>query len=582
MPAARRQLRAQTLDLLAVRTRRPVPAGSSHSRHSPLLTRARNLCAQSNQTVNEDDKAYQSRQILIQFQPLRGADDDDHPDLYNQWNMYRELMSACTPDFETLLWKGKLDREAIQDCAHYLQAAIGKKRDRNANMWGILLYYMLNLNFLLNGDQNDIEEVFVWMIESVTGMVYTLNKHSSMVDQFVIAISKLRADGGTAGISNPLGPMDETIYWDKIRNIELNGVEFLCVRLEACVAVVKKVSKKEFKIATLKAAILKCDWAKAGQAAFYDASTHPWPICRTEVTPADIAPVKIPLTEVEAMSFMTNQHCVMFKKHEVDAIVRGVEECANLECDFRSIEVDSANSDIGTYNFYQRVTGIGCNIGWFGYRAAQNTPFAEFCGPFNYLPMPHEEGFALDTEVQALNEAAGFGDPLRMFEPASLLDHFNYAPYAPVRPVPPAFAKIPFTARDAEGDHPITSPFEHHPINSGYTREFPSPNYSPRRATVVDGANDVQTDPDDAPPPNGGIPGSSPLSAVGPNGPIEAPSGANPPSKRARKGPLRYSDDDDETLQVSARTLEPCAEQPQPHPFAFALLRCSLISHAHT
>jgi hypothetical protein len=76
--------------------------------------------------------------------------------------MIRELLSALTPDFCTILVDGKLDREAIQDCATFLQASIGRKRDRNANLWGILLYFMLMLNMMFQSGKDEQREVFEW------------------------------------------------------------------------------------------------------------------------------------------------------------------------------------------------------------------------------------------------------------------------------------------------------------------------------------------------------------------------------------------------------------------------------------
>ena len=76
--------------------------------------------------------------------------------------MIRELLSALTPDFTTILHNGKLDRQAIQDCAAFLQAAIGRKRDRNANMWGILLYFMLILNMMFQCGKEEQKDVFEW------------------------------------------------------------------------------------------------------------------------------------------------------------------------------------------------------------------------------------------------------------------------------------------------------------------------------------------------------------------------------------------------------------------------------------
>ena len=88
--------------------------------------------------------------------------------------MIRELLSALMPDFASLLVDGKLDREAIRDCATFLQAAIGRKRDRNANMWGLLLYFMLQLNMLFQMEIESQDEVFNWMIKAVTRATYEL------------------------------------------------------------------------------------------------------------------------------------------------------------------------------------------------------------------------------------------------------------------------------------------------------------------------------------------------------------------------------------------------------------------------
>ena len=115
---------------------------------------------QANSLVNEEDKAFQSRYLLLSFDALDAQDDDPH--LYSDWMQTRELLSALTPDFSTLLHNNKLDREAIQDCALFLQVAIGRKRDRNANLWGILLYFMLLINMMFQAGKEEQKEVFEW------------------------------------------------------------------------------------------------------------------------------------------------------------------------------------------------------------------------------------------------------------------------------------------------------------------------------------------------------------------------------------------------------------------------------------
>ena len=118
--------------------------------------------------MNDEDKAFQSRLITIMFTALQHNEHSDDPELYSEWLMARELMSALAIDFETLLFNGKVDRHAIQDCAQYLQKSIGKKRDRNANMWGALLYYMLLINAMFQADSGNQEAVFEWMVKSTT------------------------------------------------------------------------------------------------------------------------------------------------------------------------------------------------------------------------------------------------------------------------------------------------------------------------------------------------------------------------------------------------------------------------------
>lgn len=127
---------------------------------------------QANSLVNEGDAAFQSRYLLLQFSALKNTDDDNDPRLYDNWLAIRELLSALTPDFAMLLLDdGKLDRAAIQDCAAFLQQAIGRKRDRNANMWAVLLYFMLVINAMFQCDQG---QVFEWMVKSVTRSSYEL------------------------------------------------------------------------------------------------------------------------------------------------------------------------------------------------------------------------------------------------------------------------------------------------------------------------------------------------------------------------------------------------------------------------
>eukprot|EP00965_Chrysotila_dentata_P076352 2521753-Pleurochrysis_carterae.AAC.1 len=66
---------------------------------------------------------------MIQFVPL-----DKNVELSaafdNDFKRMRELISSLAPDFETFLWNGKLDAEAIGDCATFMNAVVGMSCDR--------------------------------------------------------------------------------------------------------------------------------------------------------------------------------------------------------------------------------------------------------------------------------------------------------------------------------------------------------------------------------------------------------------------------------------------------------------------
>eukprot|EP00966_Prymnesium_polylepis_P002088 47686-Prymnesium_polylepis.1 len=62
------------------------------------------------------------------------------------------------------MYNGHLDGEAIQDCGRWVGTAIGKVRDRSAQNWGLLVYFMLALTFMAQGGQEQVEEVLDWII----------------------------------------------------------------------------------------------------------------------------------------------------------------------------------------------------------------------------------------------------------------------------------------------------------------------------------------------------------------------------------------------------------------------------------
>ena len=401
----------------------------------------------SNQSVNDTDRAFQSRIILITFDALQQTEGISAT-TYSDWQRMRELFSSLVVDFESLLWHGKLDNEAIQDCALYMQAAIGKHRDRNANMWGILLYYMLLINSMFQSLQSAQEEVFEWMICSVTRASHEYNNHSGILDQFVIALSQVRADCGTAGLCNPLGSMDKTVFWHNLRTTSYIGghVAYISVRVEAVCAVIKQVLKRDFKPNEINAAVEKVTWAVQGRAYFYDAAANKWPIARSELDEAN-ARVLIPLSEAELdPDSLKQMRCVHLQQQTYDKMLTSVEDGGSVDTNYKNIVIKSANPDIGDYDFYAAACALDGNT-WYGYRALSQGTFGTFCGALDTLAIGTPLTDMYTNEAVLLrNENQGGAELTTLYSAACLLNYFkyNFDELYSHSQMPAAYAENPF------------------------------------------------------------------------------------------------------------------------------------------
>ncbi len=561
------------------RTSRAVNGKIRHPYSSAIFT--------ANTTVNDEDKAFQSRMILIKFDALRMSGEEDS-ELYNDWLMIRELISALAVDFESLLWNGKLDRQAIQDCAKYLQQAVGRQRDRNVNLWGLLLYYMLNLNFMFQSDSEDQEKVFEWMIHSVTRAAYEQTNHASVLDQFVLQVAKIRADKGTLGICGPLGAMNSTIYWDKMRTDQnpnpLYNIPYVALRIEPCIAVIKNVLGTHFQHQHIMDAIDKCGWASQGYSYFYDTGNNPWPIQKQEFDFDTNTNSTVPLKQNELTPAMVKRmRCVFFKQVEWDRIVDSCERGGRVEVNFKSILVESSNSDIGKYNLYSLACGLETN-GWFGYRALSECTFSKFCGALNALHIGSSTTeLEIFHEVAEATTLAGFKSVEHCFQPATLLEFFGYQ-MPELDAMPPCFKEIPFNSRNDINDSAQDDPLLFFPGRRGDTHDerdifddevelsppgaaWPptgtsSPAYSPHRRNSNRG-DDEQTYGEGDSPPNGGTPGSNPLGNISNGRSALSESPSDRPVKRRRGEQVEEMDDDNQvcpTCQVCPSPTHPLSQ----------------------
>ena len=466
----------------------PITAPWTDICHTPTLEIGKirrpysGICYTSNSRVNENDAAFQSRLLTIPFKELRlDADCEDDPNMYNEFLMTRELLSALAPDLQLMgLFDGKLDKHAMQDWANFLQKALGKRRDRNVNDWAKLGYYMALLNQAFGGDVDSVVAMLDWMFVGVGIACYELTNHAGLLDQFVIHVIRVRE----VITPNLLGPNpDKIIFWHNFRTNTVpplfNGSSrWWAFRVNKVCHVIKALTGRAFNEKEVLAAFSDSNDAVANsRCSFYDTQKASWPIKKSVVPDEDgaLGFVDVPLLEDELLdATMTQQRCVFLKESYVDAIRTSLERGRQFDVDYKTIVVDSANREIGKYNFFNALT----RDGWFGYRTLSQSTFRTFCGATNEMatsmPVPD-----VLIEVQKL----GFESIEQCFKAEVLLNHFGYS--APdvdsLASFPACYTRLPYEFRNDEDDEEVADP-----VDDAITVDEPAPK---RRRTRAPASN---------------------------------------------------------------------------------------------
>ena len=148
----------------------------------------------------QDDDAFLQRLLLILFSPLDASrvDTSESSGRAQEWRAAKELLSCLQPDLEELLLDGKLDREAQSDFCDFMNKATNTVYARNCNLWGFLGYHMVMLETLSQGGTVELDEVFEYLCKSVVRQNYMATKHSSMMNQFILALRSV-AERAIAG-----------------------------------------------------------------------------------------------------------------------------------------------------------------------------------------------------------------------------------------------------------------------------------------------------------------------------------------------------------------------------------------------
>ena len=412
----------------------------------------------ANTTVNDNDAAFLSRTVLLHFQPLRATDDGGS----DRYSSMLELLPALLGDFSSILWQGALDDEAIKDVERFLNRCVDRVRDRNTGAWALVLYYLICVNFMLQGNAQDYDDAICYVTQQMASTNYEVMHHAGKLDQLVLAIEHVRNEAQP----NPLGSVERTIYWHNFRTtatptgIAATAGEFYAIRLESVCNVIETVTKQIIKPADVQAAAQHTDWAITGdRASFYDPTTSPWPIATIHSQFETGTCQNVPLPEDRLVKgTLKRSRCLFLKKSEYDRIVRSVQQPTALKNDPRTLTIESKNKSFNggkPYNFYEAVTGSARDRTpeWFGFRFGRYSTFRDFVhGNRAFVGSPLHE-LQLSDELVKHQRDMLFPPIEECYEPDRIRKYYRYEPHLALD-LPPCFEWDPFVyLNDATCDY---------------------------------------------------------------------------------------------------------------------------------
>lgn len=384
---------------------------------------------QSNYIINEDDKAFQSRYLLLLFDQLQQVKSNVR---YSDWLKVCELMSALPVDFVTLTWGGVMDDEAIQDCCQFIQAAIGRKRDRNAGLWGLLLYFMLMLNAAFQSGPEAQTATLEWVVRSANRMNKELLNHQSTIDRFILAVHQCRRIQSSTSVA-----VNQVIHLHNMRSTTspfeaiFNGrSEWYAFEMTSVIAVLKNSMSMPFTESELKWVARKNGVdIRLGKSSFYNPTTAGWPAVQ-HIQDENGRNIDMPIVEDDLLDEqLILKDCLFVKRSYFDEVVEAAGAGSSVEVDFRQVVIESAISG-KRINFHDSVTSFDYEWGffddWMGYRTLAESSFGFFCGAKNLYQCYGSNVFdepQIEDEVVALNQRRGFSSS-DVF--VRLLDFYDY------------------------------------------------------------------------------------------------------------------------------------------------------------
>lgn len=426
----------------------------------------------ANQTINDDDKAFQSRLTTICFKPLNAGENSVVDDYY-EW---RKLFSSLMPDFQLLgLVDGKIDKYPIQDWSKFLHQALGKTRDRNINDLSKLGNMLVQMSMLFTANDGEIDKLFDFMIHTTTRAIFELSNHAGELDRFIIAILDIEDRIGV----NLLGPNpDKLLFHHNMRKTAKPqgpfvasevAVQWRAFRLGKVLHVIKQLTGKEFKESDVLSAAKDSAKCIVSKAQFYDLNKAPWPIKEVIQDEDSREFMEIPLKEERLLNSTLTEEKALFVRENYIKEVRDSLSGAQINIDYKSIVIESSNPNVGSYNFYEAIQ----TRDWFGFDPLLHHPFSNFNG-INGV-MDSRAGF--DPTVEDALEMQGYPNMDHMLNPLTLCEWFNYSVPDPDTVWPACYEHSPYIVRALVGE---SSPKTKKPRRAGPDNLAEYPRTEPR------------------------------------------------------------------------------------------------------
>jgi hypothetical protein len=392
--------------------------------------------------------------VVIEFEPLENSETPD----VERWNDLKYMFSAIAPDIRDLFLtdKGKLDKDALDDCAYYLEQLTETKRDRGTNLWAQMLYAMLVLDFCF--ETKRAEEIVEWVVHRAAGakVLQTTRGGIGAAERFLVAFQKYRADKieNTRSVFGTATP-ENTIFWHNMRTHEsvrqgpFKGQAMTSINVRAVCEVLTRINDegRTFEYSEVNAALKTMSSIGMGTDHFVNPQRK-WPIT---VDYGD-NPRGATLADLSAMDrdFFYHGACAKVPDSLLTTLQNKMDRpeahAESLVMLWKDIEVGEGER---TYNFFDLVTGADEDSIWYGYGILQHSEnWKHYCGGLNRVDF---NSVLDDVEIENL----GFNEesPLEVNDQFSISEITSFfSDKLPNREdlmqiVPPAYRYLPWALR---------------------------------------------------------------------------------------------------------------------------------------